>query len=159
MSVTSSTGALVLSPKKLCRFEVMTVPRGWERAGALVRWKNGSPYVHFYVTPDETEYQADFAWAARAMHRGPPSLLPIAVTIQASTPIPPSWREREKAAARYGERMPTGKPDIDNIAKSIMDAMIGIIYGDDAQVVDLHTVKRYCDIAAVSVEAREFIMP
>lgn len=38
-------------------------------------------------------------------------------------------------------RTPTGKPDGDNIAKAIMDALRGHAFDDDAQVVDVQVCK------------------
>ena len=35
----------------------------------------------------------------------------------------------------------TFKPDADNEAKLVMDALNGLVWADDAQVVDLHVVK------------------
>ena len=40
---------------------------------------------------------------------------------------------------------PTKKPDADNIAKVICDALNGVAYGDDTQVVNLNVKKRYTD--------------
>ena len=37
----------------------------------------------------------------------------------------------------------TKRPDADNLAKSVMDALEGVIYEHDAQVVVLHIVKQY----------------
>lgn len=37
------------------------------------------------------------------------------------------------------------KPDVDNIAKSILDALSGIIYEDDQVLHDLHLIKKYSD--------------
>lgn len=38
-------------------------------------------------------------------------------------------------------RNPRARPDADNIAKAICDALNGVAYDDDAQVVDLHARK------------------
>ena len=46
---------------------------------------------------------------------------------------------------------PTVKPDTDNIAKSILDALNGIAYKDDKQVVTLSVKKRYDEVPRVSV--------
>jgi Holliday junction resolvase RusA-like endonuclease len=37
------------------------------------------------------------------------------------------------------------KPDIDNVAKSILDALSGVLYEDDQLLHDLHLVKKYSD--------------
>ena len=38
---------------------------------------------------------------------------------------------------------PTVNPDIDKLARGILDALKGVLYNDDAQVVQLEAVKRY----------------
>ena len=47
---------------------------------------------------------------------------------------------------------PTRKPDFDNIGKIICDALNGIAYRDDAQIVDALVRKFYSDIPRVIVE-------
>ena len=65
--------------------------------------------------------------------------------------IPPSWSRKEKAAALAGTRRPTGKPDVDNLAKLVGDALNGIVWRDDAQIVDLHVSKIYADAASTTL--------
>lgn len=36
-----------------------------------------------------------------------------------------------------------GKPDLDKLCRAALDAMSGIVYADDAQIVQLHLSKRY----------------
>ena len=43
----------------------------------------------------------------------------------------------------YGEILPTKKPDCDNIAKIICDALNGVAYDDDKQIVQLLVSKVY----------------
>ena len=38
------------------------------------------------------------------------------------------------------------KPDIDNVVKSTLDAMNGVAYGDDKQVVELSATKVWADL-------------
>lgn len=38
----------------------------------------------------------------------------------------------------------TKKPDLDNLAKNIKDALTGSLYKDDSQVFEAHLEKRYC---------------
>jgi len=42
----------------------------------------------------------------------------------------------------------TKKPDLDKLVRSTKDALKGVLYGDDSQVVDLHARKVYVAIAA-----------
>lgn len=49
------------------------------------------------------------------------------------------------------------KPDIDNIAKVILDALNGIAYRDDTQVVSLSCQKQYAEEARVEVEIESMV--
>ena len=37
----------------------------------------------------------------------------------------------------------TKRPDLDNLAKAVKDALKGVIYADDSQIVEAHLFKRY----------------
>jgi Holliday junction resolvase RusA-like endonuclease len=54
-----------------------------------------------------------------------------------------------------GTERPSKKPDIDNIAKCFLDAMNGIIYLDDTQVVELHIKKLYSSLSGVDILVME----
>lgn len=44
-----------------------------------------------------------------------------------------------------GELMPAKKPDIDNIAKAVLDALNSVAYRDDIQIVELQIRKQYSE--------------
>ena len=46
---------------------------------------------------------------------------------------------------------PTVKPDIDKLARSVLDALTGVCWQDDAQVCDLILSKRYSDTPGLTV--------
>lgn len=50
-----------------------------------------------------------------------------------------------------GKILPTKKPDCDNIAKIICDALNGVAYDDDKQIVALKVTKIYSDEPRVIV--------
>lgn len=60
-------------------------------------------------------------------------------------PIPQSAPKKRKAAMFLNEIRPTVKPDADNILKVIMDALNGLAWGDDKQVVEDAGWKFYGD--------------
>ena len=68
---------------------------------------------------------------------------PLEACISAWFPIPASWPKKKRAAARSGALYPVVKPDADNLAKAILDALNGIAYRDDKQVVSCAVRKRY----------------
>ena len=49
----------------------------------------------------------------------------------------------------------TKKPDLDKMIRSVKDALKGVLYLDDAQVVDLSAQKRYSDSPGVEITFRE----
>lgn len=43
------------------------------------------------------------------------------------------------------------KPDIDNVVKAVLDALNGVAYRDDTQVIELHVRKSYSEKPRVEV--------
>lgn len=76
---------------------------------------------------------------------------PLYITIFAYFPVPKSVSKKRKHDMLCNVEKPTKKPDIDNIAKVILDALNGIAYDDDAQIVALSIYKFYDDIPRVDV--------
>ena len=66
------------------------------------------------------------------------------VEIKAFLKIPKSWTKQKRFEAELGKIIPT-KPDIDNIAKSILDGAQGVTFKDDKQIFHLAVTKRYQD--------------
>lgn len=64
---------------------------------------------------------------------------PVDLAVRVIQPLPQSWSKADKLA-RAG-RADVRKPDLDNIAKQIADALNGIAYADDCQVASLHIEK------------------
>lgn len=67
----------------------------------------------------------------------------VRLTLNIELAIPVSWPRAKQAQALSGEILPTGKPDVDNCAKLVCDALNGIAWRDDSQVVELHVTKHY----------------
>jgi Holliday junction resolvase RusA-like endonuclease len=61
--------------------------------------------------------------------------------------------QRPKSAKRD---RPTTRPDIDNYAKLVLDALNGFVWADDSQVVKIEAVKRYAkESVGTSVRVEE----
>ena len=67
---------------------------------------------------------------------------PLNVFIELAFPMPQSWSYKKQAAMR--EAWHTQKPDVDNVAKAILDALKDR-WKDDTQVVRLTVDKRWTD--------------
>lgn len=81
---------------------------------------------------------------------------PLKVQITAKYPIPKSFSKKKHEMAVDGEIRPTTKPDCDNIAKIICDALNGIAYTDDKQIVSLNVCKKYAETPKVIVQIDKF---
>lgn len=68
---------------------------------------------------------------------------PVRMMIVAVYEPPESWTKRLHAALASGVIYHTSKPDADNIAKLVGDALNEIAYQDDSQVAELIVRKRY----------------
>ena len=80
----------------------------------------------------------------------------LSAIILATMPIPKSWSIKKRNKAKEGEIPPKIKPDCDNIAKIILDALNGIAYDDDKQIVELIVKKEYGEEPKVIVELKKF---
>jgi Holliday junction resolvase RusA-like endonuclease len=98
---------------------------------------------HAYTPERTVAYESQVALAAQAAMRGrPPDTGPVAVWLHVYLPIAPSWPLKKQMAAELGHLRPTGRPDLDNFAKTL-DALNHIVWADDSQIVELHVFKRY----------------
>lgn len=76
---------------------------------------------------------------------------PVGMEIALCHAIPKSWSKRARESALNGLTRPTVKPDMDNVEKLILDALNGIAFCDDKQVVEKHTVKIYAETPMIEV--------
>ena len=116
----------------------------------------GKPRLY---TPKTTvAWELLVAAAARsAMGSQSQSEHPMSVRISIDVQIPQSWSKARQKSAEIGQAVP-GKPDLDNVAKAVLDACNGIVYKDDAQVVRLTVDKRYARVPMVEVYAYEVMV-
>lgn len=75
---------------------------------------------------------ADFA--RPAMMGLAPFTGPVEVEITFVVAVPRSWDVRRRAEALDGKILPTVRPDLDNTAKNVMDALCGLVFKDDALI-------------------------
>lgn len=83
--------------------------------------------------------------------------LPLYVEIIAYMGIPKSKSKKWRAAAIRGQERPTKKPDTDNIFKLVTDALSGVIYADDKQIVSCRVQKWYSEEPRTEVKITEVI--
>lgn len=69
----------------------------------------------------------------------------VSVTVHAFFPIPKSYSKKKRQECLEWTRRPAKKPDMDNIIKAVLDALNGVAYVDDKQVVEVIGRKYYED--------------
>ena len=133
-------------------FKVDADPVGKQRA----RYAKRGNFVQTY-TPDKTRnYEALIKEAAiEAMGSSEPLETPVTLYLYIRAPIPKSLPKKRIEACLNGLEKPIKKPDASNVLKSIEDAMNGVVYKDDSQIVNIHVAKVYSSVAGVDVCVKE----
>lgn len=82
---------------------------------------------------------------------------PLRLCINAYFAPPASASKKRCGAMLTGNERPVKKPDADNIAKTVCDALNGLAYGDDTQICQLIVNKTYAAVARLEVEIEPII--
>jgi Holliday junction resolvase RusA-like endonuclease len=133
-------------------FQVEGDPKGKGRP----RFSRVGSFTKVYTDKQTLGYEAKIAhFAKQAIGASEPLKTPVSVFLYVRLPIPQSYPKKRREACLNGSEQPCKKPDIDNIAKTYLDAMNGVIFVDDTQVVNLHVKKLYAEKAGVDVMVTE----
>ena len=79
----------------------------------------------------------------------------LAAEIQAFYPIPKSTTKKARLAIMQEDIRPQTKPDCDNIIKIVLDALNGVAYYDDKQVVCVSCNKYYGEMGYLKITLKE----
>ena len=106
---------------------------------------------HAYEDMKVRGYKSMVARMARIfMGADEPLKGPLSCRLTFRMPIPSSYSAKKRNALNDGWMIK--KPDLDNLAKSVLDAFNGIIWEDDSQVCVLEVRKIYGEEEGVDVE-------
>lgn len=136
-------------------FSVPGKPQGKARARTVKNRKTGNSFSY---TPEQTilyENQIKSMYIGQAkgylFERG----TPVAIRMTARFLPPASTSKKKQRQMLEGEILPQKKPDIDNIVKTVLDALNGVAYQDDTQVIQVSAVKVYSAVECVDVTIEE----
>ena len=126
--------------------EVLGKVMGKERPRATVI----GGHARVYTPKKSQNYEARVASAFQAKY---PDTTPFGgalhVFIEVTLPLSKADYRKDGTPTKSGQRKlnreedPTKKPDIDNIAKAILDGLNGVAFRDDSQICVLCASKRY----------------
>jgi len=111
---------------------------GVARGKGRPRFSNGRTYT------DEKTRNAE-AWIRQCAMEQVGNIhleCPLSVEMVIEVAVPKSWSKTKREAARIGTLRATGRPDLDNCFK-MCDALNGIVWKDDAQIVEATISRRY----------------
>ena len=127
------------------KFTIMGRPQGKGRPRFTM---TGHAYTPEKTREYERQVRQEYRLHAKESHF---SDRPVAVDILAFFPVPQKVNKQTRAQMERGEIFPTRKPDCDNIIKIVCDALNGVAWRDDSQVVALTCQKKYGVEPAVHV--------
>lgn len=116
-----------------------------------------NPRARRMYTPTKTssfEEKIRFAFLTKYNIKTELSERPFKAKITAYFAPPASTSKKKKKELLYNIDY-TKKPDVDNIAKSILDALNGYAYKDDSQVSALLVFKNYAEENKIEIELEE----
>lgn len=125
-------------------FTVPGQPKAWARAGS----NTGQRFTR--RTQDAFSGLLKMV-ASEAMGDRPPLLRTCEVRVTIRKPLPANPSRPKRAAMLEGRLRPGMRPDADNYAKLVGDALNLICWHDDSLIVDLHIHKIYAEIPGVEV--------
>lgn len=113
-------------------------------------------FVRLYDPKKSKDYK-DYVRLAAAEH-APAALLegPLGMVLTVYRSIPKSFSKKKAALAEDGEIRPVSKPDMDNYLKGVKDALKGVIWKDDSQVVEVFAQKRYSARPRIEVKIKQY---
>ena len=138
----------------MIRFTVFAEPVAKARARVCYNQHLGRAISY---TPKKTANFETLVAGAAEYHRPKSGLLtgPIWLDIVIYRSIPKSMSKRKAALAEAGEIRPATRPDGDNYEKAVCDALSGLIWKDDGQIVDCRWQKYYSVTPRVVVAITE----
>ena len=133
-------------------FKVDGDPVGKQRA----RYAKRGNFVQTY-TPDKTRNYESLIKEAAIQAMGSNEILetPVNLYLYIRAPIPKSLPKKRLEACLNGSEKPIKKPDASNVLKSVEDAMNGVVYKDDSQIVNIHVTKVYSSQSGIDVCVKE----
>jgi Holliday junction resolvase RusA-like endonuclease len=140
-------------------------PKGKGRPRATVR----GGFASVYTDAQTRKYEASITAIARDKMAGrSPFEGPLSVTLRFRMPIPKSATKRVRDGMAAGEIAHCGRPDIDNLAKAVLDAIgedaaakkmgleARVVFANDSQIVRLIAAKLYAEQPGVDVRVEAF---
>jgi Holliday junction resolvase RusA-like endonuclease len=133
-------------------FVVLGEPKSQPRPKAMRRGN----FVHIYTPATAKAWKGAVASAAAPFLSPVPIEGPLSLSLDFRFARPKSHYTSKGALTKGARLQHTTKPDADNLAKAVMDALTDAgLWKDDTQIVQLSVTKSYADDQGVTVRLAE----
>ena len=129
------------------RMAITIIPKPKERPRAAII--GGHARIFTPKTTEAYEKEIRAAWIRNNGDK--PEEGPLMARIYFGLPIPKSETKANKLQMLQKKVFPTKRPDLDNMAKAVLDALNGVAYKDDCQIVMMISKKNYAEAPYVKV--------
>lgn len=126
----------------MIKFVLPITPTAQARPKVAVRGK----FAQAYKTKDQQANERTLEVCLLEHKPEKPMTGPLVLAFVAAMPVPQSASKKAKASMLAGKEYPAKKPDLDNLAKQLKDAMTRMrFWQDDCQIVRLYCDKIYAE--------------
>lgn len=118
------------------------------------RFRNTGKFIQTYTDADTRNYEMSIKEAylqqsGNEKYMNPE--MPLIMKVKVFQQIPKSVSQKKHKEMANGLILPTKKPDIDNILKSVLDSLNQVAFHDDTQFVDISVEKWYSEFPHMDV--------
>ena len=128
----------------------LPVPKGSARAFVV----KGHAVVVQDNAAKQRPWARSIAWTAKVPCVRPLDV-PVVVALAFVMPRPKAHLGAHGLRAAFGAARPATRPDLDKLVRLVLDALTGIAWADDGQVVEIHARKDYGERCGVMVTIQE----
>lgn len=111
-------------------------------------------YVRVYDPPKVANFKRILRSLAVNQYARPPLIGPLSVSLTFYRPVQNSISKTERERRLSNESKPVVKPDTDNYIKATLDALNGVLWHDDSQIVKIAGEKKYSDHPRITVSVK-----
>lgn len=126
-------------------------PQQQERPRATGRGR----FIRVYDPPKTAKFKRELKQLATEMYHDAPLEGEIYLKVAFYRKIQKSVSKKEHDRRASGTHRPIVKPDLSNYLKAFEDALNGVLWKDDATIVELNTSKWYADDPRIEIEVKE----
>ena len=128
-------------------FEIEPVPQLRPRVSSR-------PYIRVYDPPKVANFKRILRSLAANQYSRPPLIGSLSVSLTFYRPVQSSISKTARERRLSNQSKPVVKPDTDNYIKSTLDALNGVLWHDDSQIVKIEAEKKYSDHPKITVSVK-----